>query len=1207
MPIQTLLPISSLAFLLATGALSAQEGDHKATYRLQYKRFTRGDNEKIADEAKGRIEWFRERMGGDLSPEFMFHIAKEAARQKQCFPAAFLKKSGPELPVALNPGGSWVNIGPTGSNFTQNGVKLLKVDGGRLRTILPDPSDSTGNTVYALSAGGGLWKSIDFLGTNPTWIPKTDLIGTTAGGSVAFGRATSTLYLGTGDPFDSNVGGFFVKSADGGDSWSAPVALGSSTRTLDLKVDTTQAQDIILIGTNQGLFRSDNAGTSFTQIAGTTGGAFAGKSVWSLVKTNAGWLAAAQVSGGAGSVYLSTDLGLTWTPVSGTIATDTGRITFGIGQAGDAVVYAFAANTGNAAQKDLYRSTDGGQTWTALNITTKIPSNPNSDQETVDVMQNQAFYNHMILVDPTDTNRSTVYLGGQLSCVKSTDGGQNFTVISNWLAQYSLPYMHADFHCAAFSNFGGIPRLYMGTDGGLSTSTDGGVTWDDTKNKGRVDHLIYTLTSNPESPSSVLVGLQDNGTRLRDGSTTIYNQPKGGDGFGVGWSQVGSAASLASYVFSKISVSTANPPDDQTKWRAFTTGIVEPTGNSGSNTNNYFVTAIVSAPPGADVTGNTFFHYTRSRVYRTVNAGGSSPTWEVIGAAGANGLPTGNITRSISHGVSCSPGDRNRVAVAGPSSKVFITQDGGASWNTSTITTTVPAWGQNNSNIAWANNSLLYACSETTSTASTTVRVVKSLDGGNTWAAAGTSAEGLPALPITKLVVDPGDGAGNTVYAATWLGVYRTTNGGSSWSLFGTGLPQVRVTDIYLAPNSSYIRVSTWGRGVWEIANSPVAGTVSILPTSAFLYTGDPLTFTGTVNGGGSVTYTATGGSIGASTGSYVATTPGTFTVTAANSANLSQLATASVTVVNPTPVSFPTQPLSKTAAVGHTATFSATAVGSGTLTYQWKKNGTAIIGATMSSYTTPALALADNGAVYTCEVTGRAGMVASDPATLTVSALGTAITTSNATVTAIPDAISQTTPGTAVEIPFTISGATGSVGEVTFSLYLTHTYAGDLVISLIAPDNSSVALSQNAGRGDSSSTAAFGTSCGAYTVFSDLGTADIGTTNTPPAIVGTFKPSSPLDAFNSKAINGTWKLRIQDTGAQDTGSFQCGTLTVTPFQGTSGPSFDINSDSTTDVYDLLEFLKVYGSTTPADLSKADFNRDGQINNSDLTLLLNTI
>jgi hypothetical protein len=63
------------------------------------------------------------------------------------------------------------------------------------------------------------------------------------------------------------------------------------------------------------------------------------------------------------------------------------------------------------------------------------------------------------------------------------------------------------------------------------------------------------------------------------------------------------------------------------------------------------------------------------------------------------------------------------------------------------------------------------------------------------------------------------------------------------------------------------------------------------------------------------------------------------------------------------------------------------TATGTGTLTYQWKKNGSAISGATSSSYTTPAAVASDNGAVFTVTVTGTSGNVTSSAATLTVTA----------------------------------------------------------------------------------------------------------------------------------------------------------------------------------------------------------------------------
>ncbi len=81
------------------------------------------------------------------------------------------------------------------------------------------------------------------------------------------------------------------------------------------------------------------------------------------------------------------------------------------------------------------------------------------------------------------------------------------------------------------------------------------------------------------------------------------------------------------------------------------------------------------------------------------------------------------------------------------------------------------------------------------------------------------------------------------------------------------------------------------------------------------------------------------------------------------------------------------TQPANQTVSIGQTATFSVVATGSAPLQYQWRKNGSAITGATGSSYTTPATVSGDNGSSFTVVVTNAAGSVTSSAATLTVTA----------------------------------------------------------------------------------------------------------------------------------------------------------------------------------------------------------------------------
>jgi hypothetical protein len=79
------------------------------------------------------------------------------------------------------------------------------------------------------------------------------------------------------------------------------------------------------------------------------------------------------------------------------------------------------------------------------------------------------------------------------------------------------------------------------------------------------------------------------------------------------------------------------------------------------------------------------------------------------------------------------------------------------------------------------------------------------------------------------------------------------------------------------------------------------------------------------------------------------------------------------------------TQPASQTVTIGTTATFAVVAGGTGPFTYQWKKNATAIAGATAASYNTPSTSAPDNGAVFNVVISNATGPVTSMNAVLTV------------------------------------------------------------------------------------------------------------------------------------------------------------------------------------------------------------------------------
>ena len=791
-------------------------------------------SEDDADDARLRTEANLQRRGGN--PSFAGDMMDQAQQQRALF--SQLLGTGP---LALGTP-VWFSIGPTKSNHIQNGVLRTVVDSGRMRTILPHPTDA--NIMYLLTSSGGLWKTSDFSKNKPHWISKTDFLATTSGGAAAFGRTPSTIYLGLGDPFDGNAaaGAYVLKTIDGGDTWGPAVrlTLGSSSAASvrDIKIDTSGGQDVILVATDFGLFRSIDGGATFSRnpsavfLYSTPIGTFS-QTVWSIVNTSAGWVASTESpfagfsTDRLGKLVLSTDHGATWSslatlqesfpqPKGGPVTVSAGRITLAVGASGDSSVYAFTANQGDGSQLDLFRSVNGGAAWTPLGLPFKTPVNPNPDAPNMNIMGGQAFYNHMLLVDPNDANRNTVYIGGQLSSAKTVDGGNTWRILADWLALFKMPYVHADYHAAAISPV--TKSVFFGTDGGLFVSNDGGASWDDGKNEGIVSTLAYSIATSPHTPAISIIGTQDNGTFTRVSGTSFWEQTAGGDGIGTAWSKADNNLDVAfsSFPGSNVFRSTNNPPLIQAKWNFARTGINRRFGN--------FFTAYATPSAIGDPSGQNFFTYTSREIYGTSSAGtlwtdightlipgNPSATPPIPDTPPSPGIGAARIFRDTPHGIGVSPAVDGlaHIAVVCNGGFVVVTHNGGVSWTQTRLIGTVPGWAGFNSNVEWADNSTLYIASESPSPAG---RVAKSTNGGLSFTRADA---GLPNVPVSRLLVSPLDK--NTIYAATFLGVYRTTDAGATWARFGANLPMVEVDDIYMPPDGSFLRIATFGRGVWEI------------------------------------------------------------------------------------------------------------------------------------------------------------------------------------------------------------------------------------------------------------------------------------------------------------------------------------------------------------------------------------------------------
>ncbi|HVE87796.1 MAG TPA: hypothetical protein VND93_33290, partial [Myxococcales bacterium] len=365
-----------------------------------------------------------------------------------------------------------------------------------------------------------------------------------------------------------------------------------------VKVDPANP-GLVLVGTDVGLFRSTDAGASYAlvDLPNPSGPARLEK-VWTIAYTGqvggvSRWVASgvsacdagarppelffglptgtACANGNPGDVWVSTDAGGTWTSrraANSTLFAGAGRITLAAGTPSAAsppvaVVYAQVSSEDESqggTPAGFWRSTDSGNTWTSAAGTLLNPTRQPAAEcpNTGNLGSGQAAYNHALAVDPGDSNR--VLAGGMLCAMRTSNGlaaTPSWENVTHWLPFFTpdgdtsagtLAYAHADHHRAVILRSGGTVRALLATDGGLYWSdslfaagspTNASVVFRGA-NQGLVTQLVYGMGSGDPgtgTPNRVIIGLQDNGTRVRDyaAAPTTFNQVIGGDGFGAAY------------------------------------------------------------------------------------------------------------------------------------------------------------------------------------------------------------------------------------------------------------------------------------------------------------------------------------------------------------------------------------------------------------------------------------------------------------------------------------------------------------------------------------------------------------------------------------------------------------------------------------------------------------------------------------------------
>ncbi len=665
-------------------------------------------------------------------------------------------------------GATWISLGPTNS-------------AGRASSVAAHPFDA--NVVLVGAASGGVWKTVD---GGDSWYPTTDHLSDLAVGAVAFAPSNPAIaYVGTGEGDTYEIPGIgLLRSDDGGESWFLPAATGDVMAEYFFQLSVhPNDPDRLVAATDRGIVTSDDGGVTWDMRL-ASGGSFVAttnvvRTVGQANRLYASNWCSPSCPGGIERVMTSLDGGVTWTgtgniglAVNGSFAYS--RVALAVAPSNANLLYA-GANISTSTNGDMdcaiYKSSDGGATWTAT-------ANPGP------YLTPQGWYDNIITVSPVD---SSVVLAGGISYVRTTNGGQSWLRLNPYnmqgqgLGAETVP--HVDAHAYSWSG----STLWLGNDGGVWRTTDGGATWK-RRNTDLVTRQNYGIAISSMNRERIVAGAQDNGTfRRNDVGDDTWSFEVGGDGGECAINPLVPDIYVATVQFT--SVYRKGPPSNN--WRP-----VSPELEAGEDPP--FVTPITQHPtwPNVLFTGG-------ERVYRSDDTGA---TWYPLGTTVSNGFwSTGSVWS-----IAATPADPERLAAAKGSTIVYTSHDGGRTW----LMGMVSRMALDVAISPHVADSMLAAM------AASTVAdggVIRSDNGGLTWSASGA---GLPPFNVQTVAFDPLDDA--VAYAGTDVGLYRSVDGGRSWRAYGEGLPAVSIHDLAIAADGALLRVGTYGRGTWElVADGP--------------------------------------------------------------------------------------------------------------------------------------------------------------------------------------------------------------------------------------------------------------------------------------------------------------------------------------------------------------------------------------------------
>lgn len=688
-----------------------------------------------------------------------------------------------------------------------NGLKWRLVGpfrGGRVEAVAGLPDDP--NVYYFGAVAGGLWKTTD---GGTTWKPIFDHESNLSIGAIGIAPSDSNvIYVGTGEPCLRNnitFGNGMYKSTDGGGTWKR-IGLEDTQHIAKVLVDPHNPNIVFAAavghasGPNaeRGVFRSEDGGKTWNKVLYKDDKTAAVDLVFDPTNSQVLYAALYQenrspwmLNGGGlgGGIYKSTDGGTTWTHLEGHGLPEglSGRI--GIAVSADPNrIYALVESKVNGG---MYRSEDSGANWTLVNGDHNLSQRP--------------WYFSHIFADPK--NPDVVY-SLAYRMLRSIDGGHTFT---------KMEAPHGDHH-ALWIDPNNPKRMINGNDGGATVTVNAGETWSAEDNQPTAQ--FYHVTADNRFRYYIYGAQQDNST-VAIASRTDHGMIDRPDWYAVGGGESGYIAPDPhdpDIVIAGAYAGTLTRFDHRTgqtqmisPWPQFMDGLH---ASQVQRRFNWTSPAVFSHHEA-----NTIYNGAEV-VFKSTNGGMS---WKVISPdltrndkskQGSSGGPVtkddaGTEYYDTIFTIAESPAQKDLIWVGTDDGLIHITTDGGKNWANVTPKGS-PEWGRVDLIEASPHApGVAYAAIDRHLLDDFRPYVYRTSDFGRNWT---PITDGLPNNAYVHAVREDPVRKG-LLFAATELGVFVSFDNGLNWQSLQLNLPAAPINDLIVKNND--LVVATHGRSFW--------------------------------------------------------------------------------------------------------------------------------------------------------------------------------------------------------------------------------------------------------------------------------------------------------------------------------------------------------------------------------------------------------